>query len=333
MKSINESLFNYLYESLGARYYQNTRKAELNLENSDNDNLEYLGTYFPRSFTEAHEMYINIFEDFHAYQSLDSKKEITILDLGSGTGGSLFGLIQAFCENFSDKKVKIISIDGNESALNIQRKIYCKLEQFIDKNDNDIIISFKKIEFENKDDINAKLDIVNPIDIMHSWKFVNEFYRNNYNINKGMYAEILNLADNILNESGILCLVDVTDRIRPGKFEENFLSVYFNNEVKDYFNNNTTNLVYILPYCCAINYSLCRKNNCFSRITFDVINYYENIDESKINYKLFIKGYLGHSILNDLKIDHSDGCKICYCLGERADNCAAECIEPYLLIN
>ena len=251
------------------------------------------------------------------------------MDIGSGTGGSLMGLLQVLNERFSFKEFEIISIEGNEDAVTIQSDLLNVFERFIEFNWNNFKANVHTIAFDDKNDLDNRLSMLslnNNIDIMHSFKVVNEFYRNDYNRNKGLYKELLRLGDKWLKDSGILCLVDVTDRIE----NVNFISILFNEEVKEYLRTQRTFLSYILPKCCAINYNLCmNRNQCYSKISV-YTDFYNDQIESKINYKLFIKGNLGEEIRNEIV---ENGCNFdrCYCRGERIENCTKIYDSPYIL--
>lgn len=158
---------------------------------------------------------------------------------------------------------------------------------------------------------------------------INEFYKEDYYTNRGMFGHLLCLADKWLKKSGVLCLLDVTYKIP----NVDFISILFNEEVKDFFNNEDTKLNYILPRCCAMNYDVCTKGNqCFSKRTF-TIDFGDFTDKSKVNYKVFIKGKLGERIRNSIL---EEGCNFepctCYCRDYYDScNCTKEYDHPYLL--
>lgn len=270
MLNINKTFFDSLYDELGAEYRINPGSVELNLNNNLEKNLEYLGTYFPRSFVESYYIYDNLFDNSNIFNIYDKKETIRILDIGSGTGGSLFGLVQVLMTRFNNKKIEIISIDGNRNALELQLKIFNDLKNLIDFKDNILNVKIYGVNLSSKDDIESslkKLELSDKIDIMQSFKVINEFYRIDYKKNKGMYAEFLNLGKKWLKKSGILCIADVTNKINNGQYA----SILFNEEVKKCMcSMGEEDLVYILPKDCAFNYKSCTKEeNCFTKRTFN----------------------------------------------------------------
>jgi hypothetical protein len=99
---VNYALFDYIYRpvengGLGAIYDANYKEAPSNLNRNKEKNQEYLGTYFPRSFMEAYTIFSDVFDFYHA-RKIKFGKEINIVDIGAGTGGATFGLLQAMAD-------------------------------------------------------------------------------------------------------------------------------------------------------------------------------------------------------------------------------------------
>lgn len=78
-------------------------------------------------------------------------KEIHILDLGSGTGGVVLGLLDIFQQQlFSDTKVKIVALDSSVTSIARQKKL------------------IKKIEASNCEVYHFKVDLAEPEDYLKS---------------------------------------------------------------------------------------------------------------------------------------------------------------------
>lgn len=332
MININKTFYNYLYNELQAKYIIDTFGVEDNLENDKEKNLKYLGTYFPRSFVESYDIYNNLFNNDDIFDKYNKKDTINILDIGSGIGGSLFGLIQVIMEKFNNKQIKIISIEGNKNAIDLQISIFKNLKKLIPYK-NKIHVSCHCIKFKNKNELETKLmklGMDGSIDIMQSFKVVNEFYHKDYKSNKGMYSHLMYLGNKWLKKSGILCIVDVTNKINNTQYA----SIIFNEEVKKFMCDKQSELIYIIPRCCAINYENCTKTNvCFSKRTFDI--HFENtVDKSKVNCKVFIKPDLGEKVKNQILNEVCEWYEeyTCYCKDIDDDyNCTKMLDAPYLL--
>ena len=81
MKNINDKLDSYIFETLNVKFSPDYSKATSNLENSEEDNENYLATYFPRSFFESYKIFNNIFSNQLIYNKFDEKENIVIVDI------------------------------------------------------------------------------------------------------------------------------------------------------------------------------------------------------------------------------------------------------------
>ena len=83
-------LDNLIFDQLGAKYQRSN--ADMTVIDWDkNDVLNYLGTYFPRSYTESYCIFSDFFRN-HPKQ-FANKTELSVFDFGCGTGGEIIGLL------------------------------------------------------------------------------------------------------------------------------------------------------------------------------------------------------------------------------------------------
>ena len=120
MKSVFESLL----KNFQGEPYTKFEEVKDTLHMDGRKLQNYLGAYFPRSFVEAREICNDLLNVEIINKTFKNKEEINILDIGSGTGGNLMGLLYCLKENklLDNKKISVISIDGNEDALEYQKK-------------------------------------------------------------------------------------------------------------------------------------------------------------------------------------------------------------------
>ena len=271
MLDINKQLYYYLIKELGAYYEQHTNEVKSNLNNSPEDNKWYLGTYFPKSFKESCTIFSDILQFFNNYDIFNNN-EINILDLGSGTGGQLFGLLHVLSNKINrNLKINIYSIDGNENALEIQKNIF-KNYWIYRYTEQDIKIKFIHYAFKNGDDI-KKLLINNieehSIDIFLSFKFLSEVLKNDNKV----YRKTLKASKNILKENGILILDDVCMPIATyGEMYEKFIPYTINENIKEYLNSEHS-LNLLLPLCCFYNAKQCKKSNCYAQCSIFIATF------------------------------------------------------------
>ena len=171
------------------------------------DMLNYLGTYFPRSYAESS----CIFNDFFVQQNpkLLSKDEISIFDFGCGTGGEIVGLIeQIVLSNCAIRKIKVHAFDGNHDALRLCESVIRELNQHID-----VSVAFAPIPLKIDDFYDMSiLDFVlnKKFDIIISFKAICEFITKERFEETNAYEHVLNTFLPKLNEEGLILLVDVT---------------------------------------------------------------------------------------------------------------------------
>ncbi len=105
----------------GTSYCPDAKRVEHNDNATEKDALWYLGNYFPRSFAET----FCIFDFALPYvlkKMLGEREELSICDVGVGSGGATLGLIWALRKYLSGKGIKRIRLYGfdiNEHALNL----------------------------------------------------------------------------------------------------------------------------------------------------------------------------------------------------------------------
>jgi hypothetical protein len=97
---------------IGAQYRPERRRARTFEDATPERNLVYLGTYFPRSVIESW----NIWSELLRVPAIDAafrqKDVLRVLDLGSGTGGAIVGLLLALHEwNYTGAPVEVVPVD------------------------------------------------------------------------------------------------------------------------------------------------------------------------------------------------------------------------------
>ena len=202
---IDELIFN----KLNAKHEPDYTKFNKNLYLNQDDNLIYLGTYFPRSYAESYLIFKNLFNNDIINRTYLDKQEINILDIGSGTGGNLSGLLMSIIEHLSNQiNINILAIDGNKEALEILQKIVFKIQIKYNLN---ISLNCQYISFQNIDELyqNSKMYFENHYDIITTSKMINEIL----NYDNNAYYEFCDCYLPHLSSDGFLSIVDVTIKI------------------------------------------------------------------------------------------------------------------------
>ena len=172
-------LDNYIFGSLNAEYAPDFQRFEYNLNLSHEDNLKYLGTYFPRSYAETFCIFDNVFTNELIKSKYALKTEVSILSVGCGTGGDIMGLLTIINKHFTSiKRINVVAVDGNEDALKILSQI---IEQANRQFHKEVALSTRQVVFDR---INA-IDINSSFDFIITSKLINEI------INKGKGCSLI----------------------------------------------------------------------------------------------------------------------------------------------
>lgn len=169
--------------------------------------LNYLGTYFPRSYTEAYcigKRYLEL----HC-ETWKEKENISIFDFGCGTGGEIIGLLTAIEEQLHNiRQAHITALDGNQHALRLFEKII-KVYQ----NQSKLHVQYHIVPFEIDDfyDLSILDSVISQtFNIILSSKSVCEFVTKEKFEEQNAYKHITQSLLPKLQIDGIFLLTDVT---------------------------------------------------------------------------------------------------------------------------
>lgn len=196
-----------LFNKLGAKYFcSNTDMTVIDWDKKDI--LNYLGTYFPRSYAESYCI-------FSHYLSSDTtlckQPAISLFDFGCGTGGEIIGFLTALNEqpNLQVSEVRITALDGNHCALRLYEEVLDRL-----RHTRHFQVS-NKVSPITIDDI-YDLSIIDNIykeekyDVFLSFKAICEFVTKQQFEENNAYTTVLKTFLPKLTQGGISLLVDVT---------------------------------------------------------------------------------------------------------------------------
>ncbi len=199
-------LDNFIYNDLNAKYCRSNANITV-IDWDKNDILNYLGTYFPRSYAEAYCIFTEYFQN--NTDTFADKEELTIFDFGCGTGGEIIGLLTVLNELRPNLKiVKIVALDGNQNALRLYDKVITELQNHIDfciENDTALVPIGDFYDLHILDDVIDK-----QFDVIISFKAICEFVTKDQFEKHNAYEHIVKFLTPKLVKDGLLLLVDVT---------------------------------------------------------------------------------------------------------------------------
>ena len=171
------------------------------------DVLNYLGTYFPRSYAESQYIFKKISHYLRCV--FRSKEEMRIFDFGCGTGGEIIAfleIINTICPKL--QKIEVAAFDGNLHALRYLEKIIEELQKRVQYS-----IKVRTIPVEIDDFYDLSLvegTISGKYDIMFTFKAVCEFVTKERFEQDNAYEHIAKFFMNNLSTNGVAIIEDVT---------------------------------------------------------------------------------------------------------------------------
>lgn len=272
-----------------------------NLINDENKTKIYLGTYFPRSYAEIHHILNDLFSNPAVINHYSDLNEVRILDIGSGTGGDLLGMIHSLQIHFPNiNNFHVYTIDGNDLAINYLNFI---MQQYNNNTFTNISITSKIHVFTNAGFENELNSIISDwgnikFDFIISSKFFSEIYNKDPLNTIGLYSSFVNESKFLLKEKGLSIITDVTTKDRDSK--RDYTPYIMNNEILNYIKIYNDEIRIILPLSCAFWYNSCSTNRCFSQMLFFINHSRARLDKSKICCFVFAKPDFSDSILNSI---------------------------------
>lgn len=280
----------YLFFDLGAKYSPNHSRFEYNLNLNTGEIKVYLGTYFPRSFVEVKSIFEEFSQNSNYLSLVGERTSVSILDLGCGTGGDLFGLL-SFLEKYepSLKSVKLLAIDGSQMALRFFEKIMAEF-----KKHSRLKIDYRigPVFIESENDLNLVSDVLSAkYDLILSCKAICEMLAKRRIKNKA-YKQTASMLSSKLTDKGIMLIEDVTIK---SPATEKFILYMLNAELNEFVAENDE-FATIYPTACKDKESKC-INGCFFKKEIRVTHSAKNNDISKIIYRIIGKKPFAENIV------------------------------------
>lgn len=201
-------LDDYIFCELGAKYCRSCSDMTV-IDWNRNDILNYLGTYFPRSYVEAYCIFCELLKRY--YQLWNGIDELSIFDFGCGTGGEILGMVTAMVENRSNiKTINVKALDGNSHALRLLEKISAESSVHLGININVHVMPCKIEDFYDLSILDAVLN--DCYDVFMSVKAICEFVTKDFFERKNAYRHIVEFILPKLKktESSLLKMLQLT---------------------------------------------------------------------------------------------------------------------------
>lgn len=245
--------------TLNPTYIQKREEAKLNIDATDADIRNYIGTYFPRSYSEVRSIYQEICKNQTASSKFCPDETARILSLGCGSGPDLLAAIDVIRENCPHvKKIEILAFEGNEYAITYAKRILSKEQQLTKVRLEIAICQFK---FDSIQSFSRLRDILLTknlsFDLIQTSKFCGELLIQH--IQKPYYY-FASTFSSFLKPNGFILILDVTIKNENGLFYPQIL----NREISD-FERDYPEIKTVLPVPCNCWAVRCTRH-CFSGV-------------------------------------------------------------------
>jgi SAM-dependent methyltransferase len=337
MTPLPKYIDDYIFSELQAEYSPGYRNIEhfnvdFNLNNSEYGNKIYLGTYFPRSWVESFTIFNELFSKNIIKSKIETRTFLNILDIGTGTGGNIIGLLESLRINgLYNKKINLVTVEGNKIAIEYQKK----LVQLFCKRHNLEINHICKELILTKDSIVDFFNLLNnkniKFDIVSSFKFASEYYNIQSSINDALNTKYFKLLANqvsrVLLPSGFFLFLDLCScNFGHPKFRD-YTPIIMTKEIKEFVNENKDNISFLIPITCALWSGICRTNECYTERIFQVKHSKtgQTYERSKVTYKVFSRPIFAKEVIDSVVKKQ----KYQTCFGVKPKYCSDGCLTSF----
>lgn len=206
--SLPSWLDSLIFDELGANFCRSN--ADMTVIDWDKTQiLNYLGTYFPRSYAESYCIFCAFFsKNTPSFQNKDS---LSILDFCCGTGGEIIALLLSIGKFMPwIKHVDITAIDGNHDALRVFEKVAKATETHLPFSLSTFIGPLTIRDFFDLSDLDEI--ITGPFDIAMTFKAICEFVSKDRFEDQNPYYTVSESLLKKIAKGGIMLLVDVSSK-------------------------------------------------------------------------------------------------------------------------
>ena len=283
-------LDHFIFEELNGRWDADHEKFESNILSTQDDNLVYLGTYFPRSYADTFCIFDNLFSVDSYHSSLEQKDSIRILSVGCGTGGDIIGLLNALLRNFTHFcDISVFAIDGNSYALSILESVIerfrvttrCNAHLYVRRT---IIDSFSTDCLSDWP--------VQKFDFIVSSKVIGEIISGGNGTRDNAYYDFGKTFLPKLSASGICLILDVTTKpLHTSLFFPHLMSEQLNRLMRE-----EVDFEMLVPICCSHFGSICRNTRCFQQKEFSISHSRKSSDKCRVAYRLIARKEFSHGL-------------------------------------
>ncbi|WP_019001889.1 methyltransferase domain-containing protein [Succinimonas amylolytica] len=261
--------------ALGGWECPDYKKAALNIRNSRAESLNYIHTYFPRSFREIQDVLCRLDSEAPQFRSdLLDKKELRILSVGCGTGGDVLGLVDLILQahNFSYDKapekapevnITVDLVDGNSDAVSLAEYMLAELRRRFNCS---IAVNHFIRRFSDEYGFREEAGKHGKYDFIVASKFLQELAEDM------PYYGFIEAFRNNLSDTGLLIILTTVDKPSGSQSWSDFIPVILNRETNLASREFNAEIATVYPLPCRAQ-PQCSNSCCYTRIWCEATNY------------------------------------------------------------
>ncbi|MBN2797863.1 MAG: hypothetical protein JXX28_01835 [Deltaproteobacteria bacterium] len=266
--SLPPDLDRLLFQELGA--FHQPRNEVFGLVAADGDEIRrYNGTYLPRTWAESYQVFSQLLRIPGVRAVLASRQAIQVLDVGSGSGGQLLGLLDALQANgLGSIPVNVDLIEGNPHAIETMKALWSRYPR---GNRGTIRVAHTRLP-ETRAEFIPSLDRTirafrrEPYDLVLSFKFLIEVYGIiGKDASSGLYNDFAKVLGTHLAPKGLLLLLDLTAKPHPN--DGTWMGTTLPRETNLL---SDTDLSVLLPHPCR-RYAASCNTSCYQEVHYPVV--------------------------------------------------------------
>ena len=286
----------FIYNKLEASYDPRYRRFAYNDDLTEEEARIYLGTYFPRSYGENFLIFENLFMHPGVRARIESKRHLSILSMGAGTGGDIVGLLTALDKFFpSNINVSITALDANNHSLSLQKAVIERYQSLVDRKSS--VVQFnERIDDElSLSDFASNAIPDRSIDFLLIAKIGCELHGKKTFGESNVYEVLLEHLMPKVSNDGVLLALDVTTKVDGLEF----MPIILNRGVNNFIDNNPDYST-LLPLSCHFFENDCNQP-CFIQQEINVTHCKKYKDLSKICYRIIARKEYCETIIKNNK--------------------------------
>lgn len=273
----------YIFQSLGGKYKPAHERFSYNLDLDKAEAKIYLGTYFPRSFAESLLVFDTLLQSENLRSIIVAKKRLNILDFGCGSGGEIFGMLEALEKSLSiPLSIRIVGIDGNQNSLRIFEKI---IAEYMVHGRHKVELVVAPCFIESSEDFLAVSELIgNNFDFIITSKAIGELERKK-RMDVNGYEFFASIFAPLLTNLGIMVILDVTIKDESTGL---FLPQVMNKGVNAFLAKATPRYQSLAPCSGGTNIGQCSRN-CFYKKEIFISHSSKSKDISKFALRIIAR--------------------------------------------